>query len=203
MTAPAPPTPAQLAYTLPEGWITLPLPRDAPGAAAQAAALAAAHPELASSQPGVTRLLAGLARACTVLGVLDAHAMVTASAAGPRLVTLVVSASPLGAQPIADLAGDLAAADDGTGPRVQQVRLPAGPAVRAEWPPQRDPGMTGRLVTQYLIDIAGGRAVCALTFAAPAAGAAGELGPVFHQIASSVRCDAPGGPARAGSGSPR
>jgi len=200
VTAPAPP---QLAYTLPAGWITLPLPRDAAGAAAQAAALAAAHPELTGSQPGVTRLLAALARACTVLGVLDAHAMVAASAAGPRPVTLVVSASPRGTQAIAGLAGELAAADDGTGPRVQQVRLPAGPAVRAEWPPERDAGMAGRLVTQYLIDIAGGRAVCTLTFAAPAAGAAGELGPVFHQIASSVRCEAPGGPGGAGGGSPR
>jgi hypothetical protein len=196
-TLTTPQAPPRLTYALSAAWVPLQIPRTEAETAAAAEALAAAYPDLAGAQAGVARLLGGVARACAALNVLGAHAAVAATAAGPRPVTLVVSASPRGPEPLAGLVRDLAGA--GTGPLVQTTSLAAGPAVRAEWSSAGNGETLDRLVVQYLVEIADGRALGTLTFAAPAAGAAGELRPLFHQIAASVRCDPPGRPAgRAG-----
>ena len=203
MTRPAQP---MLAYTLPEGWVSIGIPRTRTEVAQTAAALTAAYPDLApAGSPGVERMVAQIAGACALLNVLDAHATVVNTAAGPQPVTLVTSVRPAGTGTTGDdsLAGLARELADGTGaaPEVRLLDLPAGPALRTEWLRDQDSGSPNRLFVQYLLEIAGSREVCVLTFATPAAGSASLLRPVFHQIANSVRCGVPG-QAPDGAGSP-
>jgi hypothetical protein len=189
MTPPGRPLPS---CTLPEGWTTIGIPRSTSQVAQVSAALTAAYPVLAAPQAGVTRVIAAIAAACTAAHVVGAHVTVVAAPGGAVPVTLTVSASPLGAGTVDDMARDLAPGDGQPGPRVQVTGLPAGRAVRAEWLRAADASSPGSLVVQYLLPMAGGQAVCVLTFAAPAAALAGRLRPVFQQIAGSVRLDASG-----------
>jgi len=186
-----PPGRPLLAYTVPAGWVAIEVPRSRSEAAEAAGAITTAYPGLADSRAGVERMIAGLTRACAVLDVLDVHATVLDALGGPLPVTLVASARPLGTQTLDALARGLA---DGGGqawpPQVRIVDLPGGRAVRAEWLREQHASSPDQLVIQYLVEIAGARAVCVLTFATPAAVLAERLRPVFHQIAGSVRCDA-------------
>ena len=197
MTPPAQPL---LAYTLPDGWVSIGIPRTRTEVAQTATALTAAYPDLA---PVGERLIARIAAACALLDVLHAHATVVDTAAGPQLVTLVASARPAGtgtteAGSLAGLVRELARGP-GPAPEVRLLDLPAGSALRAEWLRDQYSGSPNRLFVQYLLEAAGGREVCVLTFATPAAGSASLLRPVFHQIARSVRCGVPGQASDAGS----
>jgi hypothetical protein len=191
----------RLAYTLPEGWVAIGLPRSGAEAAAASAALAAAYPGLAGAEAGLERLIMRIVSACATANVLDAHVTVVDTPAGPLPATLVASASPLGTETVEALARDLAYREGASGPRVSVIDLPAGRAVRAEWLRQPDAGSPGRLAVQYLLEIAEGGVVWGLTFATPATGLASQLRPRFHQIARGVRRAAPGqeaGAVRAG-----
>jgi len=136
-------------------------PLPVPRDAAQAAAAAAA---IAAGYPELNLGPVGLARLLASLA--------AASAALPVLDAYVtVADTAAGPQPVTLT--------------VAAVLSVTGTAAA----PERDPGPGGAV--QYQVEIAGGRAVCLLMFAALGGAPASELRPLFDRIAASVRCDPP------------
>jgi hypothetical protein len=192
----------QLAFSTPEDWFPVRLPRSRADVDGLVLDVAAAHPELNVRRDAWATMLDGLPEAAAAVNAICAYAVILDVPAVPVPVpaTLLVSVLAMGARTAGQVARDLSDGQDTAAPaEIGLFDLPAGPTARIERLVV-SPGTAGdrrpaSLTVKYVTEIPGRRQAAVLAFATPAAAQAGPLRPLFHQIACTLQVN-PAGRAR-------
>jgi hypothetical protein len=179
----------RLAFATPADWFAVRLPAERVDADRLASELAAARPDLAGGRDALAGLLGNVVEACSALNVLCGYATLLDTAEGPLPATLVVSIRDMGGCTLDEIAAGLSAGDGSAAAGV--FDLPPGRTIRIErrreWPGAAGARAVMSIIVQYVAEVPGtGRAVL-LVFSTPAVALAGQLRPVFHQIACTLR----------------
>ena len=183
-----------LAFATPADWFAVRLPAERVDADRMASELASARPELAGGQDALAGLLGSLVEACSALNVLCGYATLLDTPGGPLPATLVVSVRDMGGRTLDEIAAGLSGGDGSAGPAVTRVfDLPPGRTIRIErrreWPGTAGGRALVSMIVQYVAEVPGTGQAVLLVFSTPAAALAGQLRPVFHQIACTLRFD--------------
>ena len=185
-----------VAIATPGDWFAVRVPRQTGDADQLAEQTMTARPELASHRAALQDLLRGVVGACGTLDVAAAYTTVLDVVGGPLPATLVLTAHPLGGQTLDAVAAGISGQDDDDLPPspVGMFDFPAGRTARIERLLERGGAGESRrpvsFLAQYVTEAPGGVAVM-LTFSTPALALADQLRPLFHQIACTLRFDAP------------
>lgn len=196
--------PAGLTFATPGDWFTIRLPHESADASRIAAAAVADRPELARHQDAIRDLLHVLTEATRTLDIVAAYATVLDVAGGPLPATLVLAVRPMGEYTLDSIAAELAGHPDHgfPAPVTGTFDLPAGRTLRierlAESPGPVPGGHPVSFIAQYVTraevgevgEVGSGIAVM-LTFSTPAVALADQLRQLFHQIACTMRFEAP------------